>query len=99
MANEFERVLFVPRSASWVACAIGGPEASSRQANNCQWYAATALRQQQENERLKCGFAGSEWSADMKAHLAWCGGVAPDLWKRAAQRRDQDLSACAAKKK
>jgi hypothetical protein len=82
-----------------LALAGGGGASGARAQTNCQWYAATALRQQQENERLKCGFAGSEWSADMKAHLAWCGGVAPDLWKRAAQRRDQDLSACAAKKK
>ena len=91
------------RTSLLVACGAaltGGfaaPEASAQ--TNCQWYAATALRQQQENERLKCGFSGTEWSADMKAHLAWCAGVAPDLWKRAAQRRDQDLSACAAKKK
>ena len=80
----------------WLVC--NSATDASAQAN-CQWYAATALRQQQENERLKCGFAGTEWSADMKAHLAWCNGVAPELWKRAAQRRDQELSACAAKKK
>jgi hypothetical protein len=66
---------------------------------NCQWYAATALKQQQENERLKCGFSGTEWHANMKAHLAWCAGVAPDLWKKAAQKRDQDLSACGARRK
>ena len=64
---------------------------------NCQWYATTALKQQQDNERLKCGFTGSAWSLDLKAHSAWCSGVAPDMWREQAQKRDQELVACAAK--
>lgn len=66
---------------------------------NCQWYATTALKQQQENEKLKCGFKGDAWSADMKAHLGWCSSVAPDVWKAAAQKRDQELQTCAGGKK
>lgn len=62
--------------------------------SNCQWYAATALRQQQENERLKCGFKGDAWHADLGRHLTWCKGVAPDEWKSAAQERDQMLAKC-----
>lgn len=67
--------------------------------SNCQWYASTALRQQQENEKLKCGLKGQSWHSDLKAHLAWCASVAPDYWKAEARSRDQQLAACAAKKR
>lgn len=65
--------------------------------SNCQWYASTALRQQQQNEKLKCGFSGNAWHSDLKAHLTWCAGVSPDLWKAQAQQRDKEIAACAAK--
>ena len=64
---------------------------------NCDWYAKTALRQQQDNERMKCGFKGEAWAADLKAHAAWCSSVSPDAWKEQAKKRDQELSACAKK--
>ncbi len=67
--------------------------------SNCQWYASTALRQQQDNEKLRCGFTGDAWNTNLKSHLDWCGTVAPDVWKAAAQKRDQDLQGCASKKK
>jgi len=87
----------------WAALVAGAvvaallPAAANAQAN-CQWYAATALKQQQENEKLKCGFTGDAWSSDLKSHMGWCSAVAPDVWKAAAQKRDQDLQACAKKK-
>ena len=61
---------------------------------NCDWYAKTALKQQQDNERLKCGFKGLAWTTDLKAHQAWCASVSPDEWKKEAQKRDQDLASC-----
>lgn len=77
-----------------VAAGLLLPAAAQAQAN-CQWYATTALKQQQENLRLKCGFTGDAWSTDLRAHLNWCASVAPDLWRKAAQDRDQKLAACA----
>jgi len=71
------------------------PDASAQA--NCDWYAKTALKQQQENEQRKCGFTGPAWSSDLAAHMTWCRGVAPDLWKKQAQERDQQLAACAKK--
>jgi hypothetical protein len=71
------------------------PDASAQA--NCDWYAKTALKQQQENEQRKCGFQGPEWSLDLSAHLNWCRGVAPDMWKKQAQLRNQQLEACAKK--
>lgn len=60
----------------------------------CDWYAATALKQQQENSRLGCGLAGPAWTMDLKGHAAWCANVAPDLAKREAQTREQQLQSC-----
>jgi hypothetical protein len=64
------------------------------QAINCNWYAATALKQQQQNERRKCGFRGPEWSSNRQAHIAWCARQAPDRWKKEAQRRERLLADC-----
>jgi hypothetical protein len=66
---------------------------------NCDWYAKTALKQQQDNDRLKCDLKGPAWTMDLKAHQAWCAGVGPDEWKKQAQLRDQELASCQAKKK
>lgn len=77
-----------------VALASAGP--ASAQAN-CQWYGTTALKQQQDNERLKCGFTGPSWHSDLKQHMAWCASAPPELWREQARKRDQDLAACAAK--
>ena len=65
---------------------------------NCDWYAKTALKQQQDNERMKCGLKGEAWSSDLKAHNAWCASVSPDAWKEQAKKRDQQLTTCTAKK-
>jgi hypothetical protein len=63
----------------------------------CDWYAKTALKQQQENEQRGCGLKGPEWSWDLSAHMNWCRGVAPDAWKKQAQLREQKLEVCAKK--
>lgn len=65
--------------------------------SNCQWYGATALKQQQLNEKQKCGFTGPEWHSDLPRHSAWCGQVPPDVWKASARKRDQMLADCANK--
>lgn len=64
---------------------------------NCDTYGKLALQQQKENEAGKCGFSGPEWSSDLKAHIAWCGGVGPDQWKVELQKRAQQLEACKSK--
>lgn len=76
---------------------LGLTTAANAQAN-CDWYAKTALKQQQDNERMKCGFSGEAWSADLKAHATWCQSVSPDAWKDQAKKRDQQLATCGTKK-
>ena len=81
-----------------VAVTMIAPRPALAQAN-CQWYGTTALKQQQDNLRLACNFKGEAWGTDLKAHMTWCASVAPEVWRTAAQKRDQELAACAAKKK
>lgn len=71
--------------------------ATAKAQSNCQWYGATALKQQQQNEKGRCGFSGPDWHSDLAKHLAWCGSVPPQVWQQSAQRRDQMLAQCAAK--
>jgi hypothetical protein len=66
-------------------------------AANCDWYVKTALEQQQRNLKLKCGFAGAEWSVDKGTHAAWCASVGPDVSRSSAQKREAELATCAAK--
>ncbi len=65
---------------------------------NCETYGKLAMQQQKLNETNKCGFSGPEWSTDLKAHIAWCGGVGPDEWKVQLQGREQQLAGCKDKK-
>jgi hypothetical protein len=67
----------------------------ARAQGGCEWYAKTALRQQQENEQKKCGLKGPGWSSDLAAHISWCRGSPPEAWKKQAQLRDQQLATCA----
>jgi len=64
------------------------------QTADCTWYAATSLKQQQQNEQRKCGFEGPEWSGSRQAHLTWCATQPPDSWKAVARKREQMLAGC-----
>ena len=79
------------------AFAVGALASGAHAQANCDTYGKLALQQQQENVEGKCGFSGPEWSPDLKAHIAWCGGVGPDQWKSQLQKRKQQLDACKAK--
>ncbi len=82
------------------AAILAGVTLTAHDANaqsSCKWYGATALKQQQTNEKLKCNLEGPAWHSDFGAHMAWCATVSPDQWKKSAQERDKQLSACAKK--
>lgn len=69
--------------------------AAAQAQSSCKWYAATALKQQQENERLKCGFSGAAWHSNVPEHLQWCASVSPAAMRDSAQQRDKMLADCA----
>lgn len=76
-----------------ILATVGGIALAQAQ-GNCDWYAKTAVRQQQLNEDKRCGFTGEAWHKDLAAHAKWCAGVAPDFWKSEAQKRNQQLESC-----
>ena len=80
-----------------VICAIGAAAPRAHAQANCEMYGKLAMQQQQENVQEKCGFTGPQWSPDLKAHIAWCGGVGPDQWKSELQARQKQLDGCKAK--
>ena len=90
------------RSGAAVALAAAAvaltPQMAAAQ-SSCQWYGTTALKQQQENVRLACGFKGDAWSSDLREHMRWCASVTPETWRNAAKERDKMLADCAAKKR
>lgn len=95
------RTMFTKRTCTTFILALGVSAAmlfpvASQAQSDCNWYAQTALKQQQKNQKGKCGFSGQGWSTDFKSHLSWCGSVAPEEWKAAAQAREQDLQGCGA---
>lgn len=87
------RCLGLPLLAALVGIALSAAPALA----NCDWYVKTSLEQQQRNQKLKCGLAGSEWSADKAAHASWCASVSPDTSRAAAQQREAELAKCAGK--
>jgi hypothetical protein len=86
------RVALIAAGAVCGALVAAAP-GRANMAANCDWYAKTALKQQQENEQRKCGFTGNGWSSDLRSHAAWC-AAHPDQWKSEAQRREQQLGTC-----
>ena len=94
-------MLVLRTSAALAVCAILGAAGFAPAANaqaNCDTYGKLALQQEKENEAFKCGFSGPDWSSDLKAHIAWCGGVSPEQWKVQLQARTQKLSKCKSSK-
>ena len=81
------------RTAFFASAVIGFAVSPAAAQANCDWYAKTALKQQQENEQRKCGFTGNGWSSDLRSHMSWC-AANPDQWKSEAQRRETQLASC-----
>jgi hypothetical protein len=85
------------RTCAWMGFAAvlaAGALAPAAEAQDCSWYARKALEQQKVNADRKCGFRGPEWNRDLNAHMIWCKDVAPQVWRKQAQLRDQQLAKC-----
>ena len=62
--------------------------AETRPPLKCEDYAKDAVRQQQRNQALRCGYIGDEWSLNYTNHLKWCIGQDNNvLWKQTEDRR------------
>lgn len=63
-------------------------------ADGCETYGKLALQQQKDNEALKCGLSGPEWSSKLKDHIDWCQGVTAQEWQAMLKKRTVALDAC-----
>lgn len=63
---------------------------------NCDAYAASAVEQQQRNLSMACLLSGTGWSANAKAHRAWCllPGVHMADLTREQKAREASLQEC-----
>ncbi len=79
------RTVGVIRTAS----TVGG-----RKAGYCDAYSRRAMRAQETNERLNCGFTGPRWHMDEDAHFEWCMNAPRGRTESIALRRRDRLQRC-----
>ena len=72
--------------------ALGMTTALAQQ--NCEAYARSAVSQNSENIRNKCGYGGPRWHANYGLHLGWCLTQSPPIVQAESRRRQQDLGKC-----
>lgn len=73
-------------------CAAAVPPADNRQ--RCEQYAKTAISQQNDNLRSKCGFRGNRWSRDSNLHFRWCTQVPQSTVEAETMARSRELQRC-----
>jgi len=64
----------------------------------CQQYGTSAVKQQQQNINLKCGFDGDKWNSSSSYHSKWCKQGNQGLTGRETSIRDNKLEQCKQKK-
>lgn len=80
--------------AAGLSAIVLAPARARAQGAACNWYADTALMQQQRNEQGKCGLTGPEWNRSRNAHYTWCLTQQPAHWKAEARKREHLLATC-----
>jgi hypothetical protein len=60
----------------------------------CQSYAQTAVSQNEENLRKKCGYAGGRWNSNYDAHFDWCMGIDKGAADSETNIRYEELKKC-----
>jgi hypothetical protein len=72
--------------------------AGSQLGDICTRRAKDAAGQNQINQKLGCGFKGSQWSSDFQAHFKRCQKIGAREEMRNYKKRLNDLNACRARK-
>jgi len=69
---------FFTFSAFFAALFIYSSIASAALPRECRKYASSAVKQQKENKRYRCGHWGFEWHTNYRNHYSWCLGTS--IW-------------------
>jgi len=59
--------------------------------SSCNEYARIAVRQNDQNIRRRCRFAGPRWSSDYNGHYQWCLGVPLEYADSENRAREEEL--------
>ena len=68
--------------------------AQNRQAF-CERYSRDAVRDNEVNEKRRCGFSGPRWSDKQAAHFGWC-MIFPKIAEKESEAREAQLKDCRA---
>lgn len=72
--------------------------ASADADDRCGHYSRRARIQQDENQRLGCGYSGPRWTGDHRSHYEWCKKVPQSQADRETAERERMLSQCRQRK-
>ena len=87
-ANSYSQSYVEPRPGQALRSTSTGRHDFARQ------YANTAVRQERENRRLRCGYGGTGWHADYYDHLRWARSSSYARAEQEIRRRGSDLELC-----
>jgi hypothetical protein len=73
--------------------AAGGGRAGGN-ARGCREYARLAISQARAARRFDCGYGGSRWTMNYRAHLNWCRTVSERKSRLEYRRRERLLDQC-----
>src|SRR4030042_1096280 len=68
-----------------------GPQHSPRGQYSCEEYARIAVRQNDQNIRRNCGFAGPRWNSNYNEHYQWCLSVPLQTSDSEMKAREEEL--------
>ena len=77
-----------------VAMALLAGGTVARADEDCNWYALTSAKQEQQNKAKNCGLKGDGWSTDQAVHIGYCQSVSPEEWRKAVADRQKLLTTC-----
>ena len=81
---ELDRIIDWREARPWI-------DHSRSKSDMCREYANTAVRQNQENLKRRCGFTGPRWSSDFQGHFQWCLQVPEKMANTETRARNRAL--------
>ncbi len=75
-------------------CCVSGVVRPESKSDKCQNYAITAVQQNKNNLNFNCGYSGSRWGENLKAHFNWCMRVPESASEAETAEREKLIRQC-----
>jgi hypothetical protein len=85
---------FIARLGLLLAVVFAGTSIALADEQRCRDYAAEAVDQFRENQRLECGFTGDRWSSNRTGHFEWCVDNPESFSESESRGRHDQLQTC-----